>query len=614
MSKLYLFRIIASILGTLCFTFSVVAQDFTQTIRGRVVDKDSKAALPGAAVAIIEDNSVLKGVSTDPEGYFILEKIALGKHTLQVSYVGYEKMIVPNVLVNSGKEVVMLFELEESVTSMEEIVVKANTKEGTINEMASVSTRTFSVDETERYAGSRQDPARMASNFAGVQGTDDSRNDIVIRGNSPAGLLYRLEDVDIPNPNHFAIAGTAGGPVSILNNKVIGTSDFMTGAFPAEYGNSLAGVFDLKMRNGNNSTHEFTGQFGILGTELSAEGPISQEHKSSYLATYRYSTLRVFQTLGIEIGTTAVPNYQDASFKLNFPAGRKGNFSVFGLGGISNIDVIVSKFTKPPKDIYADTDRDQYFSSYMGVAGAAYSHSFNTNTFIKFTLSGSMSESDAIHHLIFRNTAYEVDSMRQSLGYKFIQSKTSLSWYLTHKFTARNTIKTGLFIDRYQFNFIDSVLNENNRPLKPLENRLNYHGGAFLVQPYIQNRYKLTENITINLGLHSQLFTLNNSFALEPRAGIKWKFSPSQAVSAGYGIHSQLQPTYIYFYHLPELNKDKMHNKNLNFTRSQHFVASYDQSISSLCELKQRLTIRLCLKFRYCNSFFIFITQPGFNF
>ena len=208
---------------------------------------------------------------------------------------------MPGIIVNSGKEVVLALELEDSVVSMNEVVVNANNKEGTINEMASVSTRTFSLEETERYAGSSQDPARMASNFAGVQGTDDSRNDIVIRGNSPAGLLYRLEDVNIPNPNHFAIAGTTGGPVSILNNKVIGTSDFMTGAFPAEYGNSLAGVFDLKMRNGNNSTHEFTGQFGILGTELSAEGPISQ-NKTVLLIWLPTDILlcAMFQALGIE--------------------------------------------------------------------------------------------------------------------------------------------------------------------------------------------------------------------------------------------------------------------------------------------------------------------------
>jgi hypothetical protein len=90
----------------------------------------------------------------------------------------------------------------------------------------------------------------MASNFAGVSGTDDSRNDIVVRGNSPFGVQWRLENVNIPNPSHFAIAGTTGGPVGMLNNKVLSNSDFLTGAFPAEYGNALAGVFDVRFKNG----------------------------------------------------------------------------------------------------------------------------------------------------------------------------------------------------------------------------------------------------------------------------------------------------------------------------------------------------------------------------
>ncbi|QHT68620.1 TonB-dependent receptor [Rhodocytophaga rosea] len=568
----------------LLFPYLINGQTFTQTVKGRITDKESKTALPGAAIALMQKDSLLKGTSTDADGYFRLDNIPLGKHTIEVSYVGYQKLSLPGIIVNSGKEVVLSIELEEAVVNMNEVVVRANNKEGTINEMASVSTRTFSVEETERYAGSRQDPARMASNFAGVQGTNDSRNDIVIRGNSPAGLLYRLEDVDIPNPNHFAIAGTTGGPVSILNNKVIGTSDFMTGAFPAEYGNALAGVFDLKMRNGNNSTHEFTGQFGILGVELSAEGPISKTAKSSYLATYRYSTLRIFQALGIEIGTTAVPNYQDASFKLNFPVGKKSNFSVFGIGGTSQIDIIVSKFAEPPRDIYGDTDRDQYFGSTMGVVGASFSRSMSSSTFTKLTLSTSVSKSNAHHDLVDRDTTLKVIGLTPILGYTFLQGKSTLAWYINHKFSVRNTVKAGFFIDRYQFNFIDSV--SIKEPSDTFINRFDYRGSTFLLQPYVQTRHRLTEDLTLNAGLHSQFLTLNNSFSLEPRVGLKWKFSPTQALSAGYGIHSQMQPTYIYFYHLPVANGFVMHNKNLGFTRSHHLVLSYDHTFSPHVRLK----------------------------
>jgi hypothetical protein len=443
MKQIYLYFLSLSCL--LFFPYTAQTQAVTQVIRGRIIDKDSKIGLPGAAIILLDNAPDLKGTTTDTEGYFKLANIALGKHTVKVSYIGYQELIIPNIVVNAGKEVVLALELETSIININEVVVSANIKEGTVNEMASVSTRTFALEETERYAGSRQDPARMASNFAGVQGSDDSRNDIVVRGNSPAGVLYRLEDVNIPNPNHFAIAGTTGGPVSILNNKVLGTSDFMTGAFPAGYGNALAGVFDLKMRNGNNTTHEFTGQFGILGTELAAEGPISRDRRSSYLATYRYSTLRVFQALGINIGTTAVPNYQDASFRFNFPVGKKSNLAIFGIGGTSKVDIIVSKFTEPPTEVYGDIDRDQYFRSSMGVAGASYSHSFNASTFAKLTLSGSFSKSWAIHDLVHRNADLSPPSLQKNLGYTFKQGVGSLNGYVNHKLSARHTLNAGFF-------------------------------------------------------------------------------------------------------------------------------------------------------------------------
>ena len=122
----------------------------------------------------------------------------------------------------------------------------------------------------------------MAANYAGVSGTNDSRNDIIIRGNSPIGILWRLNGIDIPNPNHFGNAGTTGGPISILNNNTLGNSDFITGAFAADYGNATSGVFDLKMREGNNEKKEFTAQIGFNGFELGAEGPFSKKEFSEY--------------------------------------------------------------------------------------------------------------------------------------------------------------------------------------------------------------------------------------------------------------------------------------------------------------------------------------------
>ena len=231
----------------------------TQTIRGTIYDAVSGYPIVGATVILV--NSVPKtGTTTDINGKFELRKVPLGRQSIEISYLGYESKTYSNILVVSGKETILEVKLEEKVNQIDEVIIMASAKKGEAqNELAMVSARTFSVEETERFAGSLGDPARMVANYAGVMTQNDSRNDIIIRGNSPSGVLWRLEGIEIPNPNHFGAQGTTGGPVSMVNNNLLTNSDFLTGAFPAEYGNALAGAFDINLRSGNSSEHEFTG-------------------------------------------------------------------------------------------------------------------------------------------------------------------------------------------------------------------------------------------------------------------------------------------------------------------------------------------------------------------
>jgi hypothetical protein len=309
----------------------------TQTVRGKLYDSETNFPLLGAKVEILTGDSLKKfRMISGMEGEFAFEKVPVGKYELTVKLPTYEFKSV-TIEVNSGRECIVNIPLTERIIEQQEVTITARKKGEVINEMAIVSAQQFSVEETNRYPGSRMDPARMASNFAGVQGADDSRNDIIIRGNSPLGVVWKVEGVDIPNPSHFAISGSTGGPVSVLNNKILGNSDFFMSAFPAEYGNSTSGIFDLKLRNGNMNRHEFTGQLGLLGTELLAEGPLSKNKRSSYLVMGRYSTLSMFQGLGIKLGTDAIPVYGDAAFKLNWMLKKGGSLSWFGIGGKSDI-------------------------------------------------------------------------------------------------------------------------------------------------------------------------------------------------------------------------------------------------------------------------------------
>ena len=259
----------------------VFGQNFTSTIMGTVVDNTLQQPLPGATVILIGSNPP-RGATTDISGKFVIENVPVGRVGIKVSFIGFKELEMNHLQVNTGKELILNITLEENITQMKEVVISATREKAHVrNEMATVSARTFSVEESQRFAGARNYVSRMAMNFAGVRGANDAVNDIIIRGNSSAGLLWRYNGVDIPNPNHFGQFGGTGGPVSMLNNNVLSNFDFFTGAFPSEYGNATARVFDLRLRNGNSEKHEFLGQVGFNGFEFGAEGPLS-EHKRGF--------------------------------------------------------------------------------------------------------------------------------------------------------------------------------------------------------------------------------------------------------------------------------------------------------------------------------------------
>ncbi|MCD6012319.1 MAG: hypothetical protein K0Q79_2181 [Flavipsychrobacter sp.] len=550
----------------------------TQRIKGTIVDKESKTPLIGVTVSISNITPSM-GTVSDADGKYTIENVPVGKYTLSITYLGYQSVTLNDILVTSAKEVIVPVEMEESAVKMKEITVSR--KREHINEMAVVSTKTFDVQETERYAGSRSDPARMASNFAGTQGGDDSRNDIIIRGNSPQGVLWRMEGIDIPNPNHFSIAGTTGGPVCMINSKTLANSDFFMSAFPGEYGNAIGGVFDVKLRNGNNDRHEFTGQFGFLGTELAAEGPISRKKGSSYMFLYRYSTLAIFQGLNIKIGTSSVPNYQDATFKVNLPIGKKSNLAFFGIGGLSNIDLVVSTLTKKSEELYGEDDRDQYFVSNTGVVGATFSHTFNQNTYTKFSIAQTANDIYSRHEYVYRDPAtYLTDSLKHILGYKFFTGSTAAHWYMNKKLSARQTLRVGIINNYYNLNFVDS-----SRQYPPArqdwQHRENFKGSTDLAQVYVQYKYRPSDKLTLTGGLHAQYLTHNSSSAIEPRLGMRWALDENNIITAGYGLHSQMQPLYIYFAHDTGSPSSVMKNYDIGFTRSHHLVAGYDHVISN---------------------------------
>ncbi len=612
---------IGVVLSLLLLTsISMEAQELKQIIRGTVVDKESKFPLIGVNIVVKTENGSIIGSTTDIDGNYRLTDVPLGRQSVTFTYIGYREAILDNIIVSSAKEVILNIEMEESALDLGTVDVVATREQEVRNEMATVSARQFSVTETNRYAGSRGEPARMASNFAGVQGADDSRNDIVVRGNSPQGVLWRLEGVNIPNPNHFAIPGTGGGPVTILNNKFLANSDFFTGAFPSEYGNAVAGVFDLRMRNGNNEKHEFSGQLGFLGTEMMAEGPLSKHSKASYLVMARYSTLQLFTFMGINVGTNAVPQYADGAFRLNFPSKNGGNLAIWGIGGLSTIDIVLSEQAAPDTStlIYGSNDRDQYFTTNTGVVGITYTQPLNKNTFLKAGLAASRQMVTSNHNQIYRrvvNNEFVVDSLPQILGYTFSETKYHAYWYVNHKIGKQGTIKAGFNADLYNMLYIDSVrlvqpIAGQAATLSDWTNRWNSDDKAFMFQPYLHYKYKASDRLTLTAGLTSLYFGINkNSFSpIEPRVGMSYDFLNGRKLSFGFGRHSQIQSPYLYYFSNQTVDGDPQeYNLNIGLTKSTHAVLAYDMV------LKGNYRIKAETYFQYLNNVPVEVKNSSFS-
>ncbi|MDN5203212.1 TonB-dependent receptor [Fulvivirgaceae bacterium BMA10] len=548
----------------------IFAQNLSQTIRGTVVDKQSGSPIIGANVVIMDTDPIL-GNTTDIDGQFRITNVPIGRHHLKVSFIGYEETGIPELLVGTGKEIILNIEMAESLIKMDEIVIRATEHEKgkPLNEMALISAQSFSVEQTNRYAATFDDPARAVLSMAGITGSgDDGTNEIVIRGNSPRGVLWRVEGVEVPNPNHFAGEGSSAGAISMLSGIMLSNSDFFTGAFPAEYGNALSGVFDINLRQGNNEKREYAFQAGLLGLAFSAEGPINKNSKGSYLANYRYSTVDLIDKLGVDIiEERERVTFQDFSFKVHQPSEKFGSFTLWGIGGAS-------------KYIYeADPEQNDFFQedSYNKMMALGLSHIYflNENTYLKSKVSWSGLENRFLEDSLGQRIRFD-----ETFTHKALRASTMIN----HKFNAQHTLRAGI-----RLNHLDYDLNAKfwNRRLGRLVTDLESDGSTQLLQSYVQWQFRMNEQLTLNTGVHYAHFALNGSGSIEPRFGAKWQFKDNQAFSLGFGIHSRLEPIPLYLAQQERQDGSFFQpNKNLAMTKAAHYVLGYERTFAQNLRFK----------------------------
>ncbi len=548
----------------------VSAQDIQQTIRGYILDQDTQTPIIGANVIVVDSDPII-GASTDVDGYFRLEGVPIGRVTLLISSIGYEQKVMPGLLLNSAKELVLDVTMQESIQEMEEIVIKANQdKTQSIDEMALISARMFSVEETERYAGSLNDPARMVSSFAGVTSDPAGNNDIVVRGNSPRGIQWRLEGIEIPNPNHFSDEGSTGGPINALNSSMLANSDFYTGAFAPPYGHALSGIFDMKLRQGNNEQREYAITAGVLGLEANLEGPFHKNSHASYLVNYRYSSLALMDELGI-LDFGGVPKYQDASFKLALPSKKLGKITVFGLGGLSNF----SQNTLDDDDEEIIDEIEQ--NAHIGVLGINHIYSFSDPVYLESVLAVSANGSDYLYKEWIQDDFIKTNEM------ELAKSTLSLNSNLHYKLNARHKLQAGIGLQhqRYQFDLTNYNLEAEN-----YRQELAVTDQTQLWQGYVSHKFRISSAWTMVSGLHALYFSLTNKSAIEPRWQLQWQVNKRHAFTGGFGLHSKTENLGTYSANVLDGDEITQPNFDLGFTKAAHAILAYRWAVSPKLNLK----------------------------
>lgn len=563
----------------LAFAGHVMAQDaypqpHTQTLRGTILDADTQQPIYAATVAVIGTEPPMSA-TTDFGGRFEIANVPTGRVDLRVRAMGFEEQLLPNVLLVSGKEKVLKLMMVGSVTQMEEVEIKATKPNGELrNDMATLSARRISVEETSRIAGGINDPARMVSAFPGVAGDATGDNSIVVRGNSPTGVLWRLEGMEIPNPNHFSDDGSTGGPINVLNSDMLDDSEFYTGAFAPEYGNATSAVFDMRLRDGNDKEREYTLKAGVLGTDLTAEGPLPGVAGGSYLANFRYSTLALLDDAGI-VDFGGVPQYTDAAFKLKVPTKGAGTFTLFGLGGKSHI-------IEEDEGVTGDTLFSRAdFGSRMGVLGLTNTKLLGENSYVYSTVSLSGNGSSTEYDETDSPGEQPLERHHTSdLAKWTVRASTTLN----NKLSAKHKLRSGLIVSSEQYRMSSASY---ERAVGELVTDLDTRGQATTLQAFTSWKWRWDEQWSMTSGVHVLHYTMNGATSVEPRLGLRYQMHPGRAITFGSGLHSRTEALMTYTVQVPDAQGTMVQpNGHLGLSKAFHLVAGYEHMLAEDLQLK----------------------------
>lgn len=509
-----------------------------QSLTGQVRDADNGLAIGGATVTVYFEPTGKKNAqgpferssNSDGLGHFSIENLVPGYYRVVINAPDYESRTLVEVDVAAGKVQHLQIALQHSAIALPVLTVNADPGSGRRQQV--ISEIPLTREQTMRFPATFFDPARLAMAYPGVANNDDQANGLIVRGNNPGSLRWKLEGVDIVNPNHQPNAGTfsdrpvaAAGGVLLFSAQMLDNSALLTGSYPAGYGDATGGIMDIYLRRGHTEKPEFTVQLGLIGLDVAAEGPLSKQKNSSYIANYRYSTVGFLNKLGVSFGNEQI-DFQDFSFKLSRTGRQGGEWSLFGVGGIGQ------NLFKPQADS-ADilTYKDFFnidFDTKTGILGLNYHGLIGPQTRLRWTTiwSGQRNHREA-----------------SGLGLLDIdeQTETRLGTSLTvfHRINSFNRLTAGVLGQRATYSGMATATG-----------RLRYQGELqmFTLQPWANWEWRSAgERWEANLGVHSNLVYYTDGIgtvkpSVEPRAALTWRPDARQRITLAYGYHSQLNP------------------------------------------------------------------------
>ncbi len=549
------------------------AQIYLQNVKGTLRDQETRQPIEGVTLQFFNQSKEYTAFS-DTDGNFKI-KIPSGRWDILISHLGYRPKTIPNVQVGTGKEVMLEIALEAKVYETQEVQVSAG-KQIWLKPASGSSVRTLQSQDASRFAGGYSDPLRMVANFAGISsGNSDQSNEIVVRGNSPRGLLWRLEGLEIPSPNHLSSGvGSNGGAYSMISTNVLADFDFYTGAFPAEYGNALSGAMDLRLRKGNTDKHEFGLQLSVVGAEASAEGPLGKSTGNSYLFNMRYANFNILQNYGIISfeDMSIIPNSLDWTFNMNFRGTKFGDLELFSIGGNSQAG---NEATENRANILKGINNDEFLEEDgLAVVGIKHLKNFKDGKTYLRTIVGFTRSTQNWHEGVVDSNMVHVINKQDW----FIAPALRTSLMANRKIDSNNSIRAGI---EYHRTFADmfSIRRQSNQKFDTLVDQRSH---SFYTQAYFQWKYKPNDFFELVPSLHTVYTSVNRELTFEPRIGMLFNLGRNQSLNFGAGFYSRLDPLPIYYFRVKVGKTDrKMVNSDLKTTKAFHLVAGYRISLAS---------------------------------